>query len=321
MSEGCYLLTGDDSWSKNQYINKIKLEVLGSTSDMMNLIELYDKEVTPDKVIEAVETLPFFKEQKLIILHETGLLKKGKKEDSERFESIVNNLPQYAIIIINDKEVDKRSKLYKLLKKNDTVVEFEFPSELDLCALLLNNTSNSEISISKSTMIYFIQKMPQDINYILGEWDKLISYVDGNEITQKAVDEICVFSLEIRVFELVKKIVEGKSTEALSIYHRMLQSKESPIGILVLVARQYRMIYKVKYLVVNGKSQRDIAAGLKLPGFVVKEMIDKSNNYSFVEIEKVLERCMIADENIKKGKLGQNEAVELLIMQCIVKKG
>lgn len=319
MKEGCYLLTGDNDWSKIQYINKVKTEVLGNINDMMNLVELYDKEITSDKVKDAVDTLPFFADKKLIILHQTGLFKPGKKDETERFEKIVAELPDYIVIIISDNEIDKRNRLYKLLKKNDTVIEFEFPNEISLCSLLENHMGSYSRSIKKEVMLYFIQKMPQDINYILSEWNKLISYIGDNEITIQTIDEICVFSLEMRVFELVKKIVDGKTTEALSIYHRMLQSKESPIGILVLVARQYRMIYKVKYLLANGKGQRDISAKLKLPGFVAKEMMDKSNKYSFLELEEILEQCKITDQNIKSGKLVQNQAVELLIMQCITK--
>lgn len=55
------------------------------------------------------------------------------------------------------------------------------------------------------TLRYFIQKMPQDMAYLLGEWEKLISYVQDGVITKEAINEICIFSLETRVFEMVKK--------------------------------------------------------------------------------------------------------------------
>ena len=319
MNEGCYLLTGEDNWSKSQYINKVKINILGNNTDMMNLIELYDKEVNIDRIIEAVDTLPFFADKKLIILHETGLFKVGKKDETEKFEKIISSIPEYVIIIIDDKDIDKRNKLYKLVNKNHNIIEFTFPSELQIYEMLLEDLKSTVIDIKKEVVMYFIQNMPRDINYILSEWNKLISYAQNNQITKDIIEEVCVFSLEMRVFELVKKIVNGEITEALSIYYRMLQSKESPIGILVLVSRQYRMIYKVKYLIANGKSQRDISAKLKIPGFVTNEMIDKSKKYSFLQLEEILEECMGTDKNIKNGKMNQNEAVELLIIKCLNK--
>ncbi len=315
MNPGCYLLIGDDNWSKNQYIDNVKQEVLDNVNDMMNLLELYDKEVIVETVIEATETLPFFAEKKLIILHETGLFRPGRKDDSEKFEKLLQNLPDYVVIIINDKEVDKRSRLYKLLKKENTTVEFGFPDEQRLCTLLEEKSFG--LTIKRSVLSYFIQNMPQDMNYIFSEWDKLISYANNKDITKVMVDQICVFSLEVRVFELVKKIVDNKSTEALSIYQTMLQSKESPIGILVLVARQYRIMYKAKYLVAKGVDRNTIAGTLKLPAFVAREVSEKVSKYSFEQLERLIEECMITDKDIKTGRRGPNEGVELLIIKCI----
>lgn len=80
MMQGCYLLLGEDSWSKGQYIEKVKKEVIASGNEMMNFYEAQDKEVIVSQVQDAVDTLPFFAEQKLILLKETGLFKTGKKK-------------------------------------------------------------------------------------------------------------------------------------------------------------------------------------------------------------------------------------------------
>lgn len=317
MIQGCYLLLGEDSWSKGQYIQKIKDKVLMNGNDMMNFYEAQDKEIIVSQIQDAVETLPFFAEQKLILLKETGLFKPGKKDETEKFEQLVQQLPDYVVLLIDEKDVDKRSKLFKTIKAKAEVIEFNFPGEAIVAQILKEQCKSHGLKIQEGTLSYFIQKMPEDIAYILGEWNKLISYTEDGVITKEAIDTICIFSLETRVFEMVKKIVSHETNEALEIYSRMIQSKESPIGILVLIARQFRMMYQVKYLLANRSPLKEIAAQVKLPFFVVKEMSEQVKNYGFKQLEDILEACLHTDEMIKLGKMESSQCVEMLIMQCL----
>ena len=87
--EGCYLLVGQDNWSKDNWINQVKKEILNDPNDMMNYLEAKDKEVIVSNIIDFAETLPFFVDKKLIYLKETGLFKAGKKDETEKFESFI----------------------------------------------------------------------------------------------------------------------------------------------------------------------------------------------------------------------------------------
>ena len=203
------------------------------------------------------------------------------------------------------------------MKAKAQIVEFHFPGEEAVYQFLKNACKEKRLSSDEMTLRYFIQKMPEDMAYLLGEWEKLISYVQDGVITKEAINEICIFSLETRVFEMVKKIVNHEGNEALEIYSRMIQSKESPIGILVLIARQFRMMYQVKYLLANRSPLKEISAETKLPFFVVKEMSEQVQHYQFKQLEDILEACLNTDEAIKTGKMESSKCVEMLIMNCL----
>ena len=115
---GCFLLLGQDHWSKSQYIQKVKQEVLTSAQDIMNYYEAQEKDVQVDKLKDVIETLPFFAEYKLVYLKDTGYFKPGRKEESEKFEALINDLPEYIVLLVDEREADKRSKLYKTMKSN-----------------------------------------------------------------------------------------------------------------------------------------------------------------------------------------------------------
>ena len=317
MKSGCYLLLGEDDWSKKQYIDRVKQEVLTPGGEMMNYYEAKEKEVLVSTLEDFSETLPFFAEQKLVLLKDSGLLKPGRKEESEKFEQFLERLPDYIVLLLDEKEADKRSKLYKLLNTKHEVVSFTYPGEETVVKMLLERAKADQVNVDQATLYYLVRNMPEDVAYILGEWEKLIAFVTDGKITKEAIDQICVFSLETRVFELVKRIAAGKSDEALEIYQRMLQSKESPIGILVLIARQFRMMYQVKYLKAKGQDQKQIAAQTKMPYFAVKEMEMQVTNYRFETLEAILETCLETDRALKTGKMEAGRAVEVLILRAL----
>lgn len=315
--EGCYLLVGEDSWSKDKWIHQVKSKILNDPNDMMNYLEVKDKEVVVSNIIDFAETLPFFVDKKLIYLKDTGLFKAGKKEETEKFESFIQKVPDYVIILIDEQEVDKRGKLYKTIKSKHHIEEFDYPGEEAVYKLLAEDCKAKGMNIEQGTMRYFIRNMPENISYILTEWEKLLGYVTGNQIVKEDIDAVCVFSLEQRVFEMVKRIALHQGEIALGIYSRLIQSKESPIGILVLIARQYRMLMQVKYLVAQRKSPKEISSAVKIPFFAVQEMITQAQGYSFKQLEAIVQECLQVDQDIKTGKMEASRRVEILIMHCL----
>lgn len=315
--EGCYLLVGEDSWSKNKWIEKAQKSILSDPNDMMNYLEAKDKEVLVSSIIDFAETLPFFVDKKLIYLKDTGLFKAGKKEETEKFETFIQKLPDYIVLLIDEKEVDKRGKLYKTIKSKHHIEEFNYPGEDAVYNLLSAQAKEKQVTIEQSTLRYFIRNMPENIPYILTEWEKLLGYVENNKVTKEDIDAVCVFSLEQRVFEMVKRIAQHQGEVALGIYGRLIQSKESPIGILVLIARQYRMLMQVKYLLAQRKQPKEIGIALKIPFFAVQEMINQAHGYSFKQLEEIVQECLQVDKDIKTGKMEASQRVEILIMHCL----
>ena len=73
----------------------------------------------------------------------------------------------------------------------------------------------------------------------------------------------------------------------------------------------------MKYLLSNRNPLKEIASQLKLPFFVIKEMGEQVAGYQFKQLEDILEACLHADEDIKKGKMEGSKCIELLIIQCL----
>lgn len=316
--KNCYLLYGEEEWIKNQWLSKIKNQTVGE-DDLMNFNLFEGKDIEVSKIMDTCETMPFFSPYKLVIVKESGLFKTGKKDETQNLLKWLQSLPEYVVLVFLEKEIDKRNGLYKWIHTRYEAIECNCPEENQLISIVTNLAKQKRLDMNPAMIRYFVENMPKSMHYIMGEMEKLAGYCGekNTSVTEESIKAVCIFSLEQRVFELLKEMSRKHTTEALAIYNRLIESKESPIGILVLIARQYRMLLQVKYLLRTNMQSNQIAKTVGVPLFVAKEMVEESKRFSFKQLESILDRCLQSDIAIKTGKMEQVKCIELLMIECI----
>ena len=148
---------------------------------------------------ELAFTYPFFSEKRLLLLDGTGILKTGKDE----FVNIMDNMPETTCILICESEVDKRSKVYKWIKKNGYIGEFlkKNQTEKVLLRWIAALLGKEKKQIRENDAIYFLQKVGDDMFQIKNETDKLIAYVgEKEEITKEDIDAITSGEVQDKIF-------------------------------------------------------------------------------------------------------------------------
>ena len=119
-----YLLYGTESYLKKQYKDKLK-NALAMPDDNMNFTAFEGKNSNPKEIIDLAETLPFFAERRVILIEDSGFFKNSCEDLAEYLLEVA---PATYFIFVEE-EVDKRSKMYKAVKKQGSIVEFVAQSE------------------------------------------------------------------------------------------------------------------------------------------------------------------------------------------------
>lgn len=316
-----YLCYGNEDYMKKQYVDNIKKTIIDPAYEMMN-VEIHDgKGITTDQIIDFAETIPFMSERRLMIIKDSGFLKSGKKEESTKLAAYIDNLPSSVCIVLMESEIDKRMGLYKKINKNHVAIEFKVPSDRELLDWAKREMIKYNIKMSQDVAQYFIRIVPAGMESIINEIQKLAAYKINGNITKEEIDSLCAKSLDVRIFELVKLVGNKDTKGALEIYSNLLQMKESPIGILAMIARQFRMILKIKYMRQQRHDNQSIANRTGYRSFMITECMSQIQHFTFEQLENAIKECLEADENIKTGVMNPELAVELLIIKYSSKKG
>jgi DNA polymerase III, delta subunit len=307
--KGIYVLSGDDEFLKNSYKKRLKSAIVGE--DEMNFAYFEGKGIDADTVIEFANTLPFFSEYRCILIEESLWFKSG----NEKFLNYISTKPDSTKIIFVEKDLDKRSKLYKKVKELGYIAELNHPTNDELMNWTGNIINKSGKNITVSNMNLFIARVGNDMERLKSELDKLLSFtLDKDIIEEEDIVAVTSISLTNRIFELVKSITNNKIQDALDIYEDLVALKEPPIKIMILITRQFNQLLQIKELATAGFSEKDIISSMKLNPYVVKNLMRRARGFDMAMLLSYVKNAIELEEAIKQGNINDKLALEMLML-------
>lgn len=305
-----YLLYGDEAYLRLKYKDSLVKGIIGE--DTMNYSYFEGKDIDINAVIDLAETMPFFADRRLIVIENSGLLKEG----GERLADYLSGMPDYLYIVMSEYETDMRSKLSKVCKNIGTCVEMKPYEGYQMKMWVASKLKKAGKKMTENDIEYLLKTAGSDMTMLNNEIDKLINYAAEREIvTSKDVDLLVTRQIDNNIFDMISAIGNRNQRVALDIYYDMLTLREAPAKILSLIARQYNLLLQTKELISLRETDKVIASKIGVPPFFVKEYTSQARLYSQDELKKAFEKCVIANEDIRIGKLKDVLAVELLIIE------
>ena len=306
-----YLLYGTEDYLKRQYRDKLK-HALVEPDDTMNFSAYEGKDINPKELIDLSETLPFFKEKRMILVENSGFFKNSCDDLAE----YMSQVPESTCFVFVEEEVDKRSKLFKAASRAGSAVEFETPKEDMLIRWILGRIQREGKKITQSVMQLFLSKTGSDMENIDKELEKLICYtLDKTEISAADVEAICTGQTENKIFEMIDAISAKNQKKALDLYYDLLALKEAPMRILFLIASQFQNLLLIKSMSAKGYPAVSIAKTAGMPSFAVQKNLRQAGAFKINQLKEAIEDCGQAEEDVKTGRMADQLAVELLIVK------
>lgn len=306
-----YLIYGEEKYLTMEYENKLKAAVVPKSAELMNSV-FFDGISDTEPVASAVETLPFFSDYRLVVVKGSVLFKTGKKELTDKMTEIVKNIPETTVVIFAGEDVDKRNSLYKAVKKYGYVCEINNLKDNELVKWV---EKQSDGRVKGAVAAYFVQCVGISMEALSAELDKLVVYSGTQAITNETIDNICTKSPEANMFDMMDAIGNKQSDKALDIYNNMLVMKQSPVAVLTMIARQFKMILECKYLMKKNYTKSQIAFELSLRDFMVDKYMKQSNNFSIARLMEATRDCAELDVRFKQGLITDVLGVEMIIIK------
>ncbi len=317
-----YFFYGDEEYNIELEIKKLKKKLLDKNFAAMNFKSVNNPNFAD--LTELLRTQPMMFGNMMIVINcEDYFTKTFEDFQLEEIEkALKNNIESLCIIFCailprnENKKLDSRKKIYKILTKYACVQEFPtikaYKTE-EILNWINKEAKKQELAMEKDASMMLIELVGNNLRDIAKEIEKLkLLAHPKNIVTKKMVKEISIFHEDL--FAFADYLLKGNKSKALYEFKKLLDRKHS----LEVLSALHTMLRK--WITIKSK-----AAGMslfeisKLTGqheFVVKTTLEKMKETPLKDLVKLKQNLIEAEYRVKSGQaLDVIDEIELALLK------
>ena len=305
------LMHGSQKFLVEESLKEIKKRLQSGPKEDLNYQEFQAEKAELSEILSAAETLPFISEKRLIVVKESEKL---KFKDSAALMSYLKNPSATTCLVFVAGKVDKRSALYKGIKDYGKIDEYSRFSRSEYLSWINRKFFEQGKKSSYKVANLILNSAGQDLNKLEQEIEKVSLYLgEQKEVREEDVNLLIEKTAEDRVFDLVDALGRREKAKALEIANRLLKAGESPVFLLNMIIRQFRLLLRTKALLKRSVRGAEMAKTLRVLPFVASKMEDQSRRFTEEEIVRIYELLLEADVSLKTSSRQPHIALDILI--------
>jgi DNA polymerase III subunit delta len=311
-----YLIAGEETYLIEK---KIKDIINEDNEASVSKIDLTNNSL--NFLLEDASMPSLLSDKKIVIGYDAYFLSSDKKSDIDHntdqlLKYLDNPNPDTIVILVVIGKLDERKKIVKDIKNKINYFEFNKLKEHELNEFVYNQFKNQNYNIRKEDVNLFLDRAGTNLQRIDQEIKKLMLYrLEEKTILKEDITELVTKIIEDNIFDLVEAVVNKNKAKIFEIYNELINHKEEPIKIIVMLANQFRLIYQTKVLYSQGYTEKDIASKLNIHPYRIKLAYQKGNRFKEEDLLKYLRSLADLDINIKSGLIDKNISLELFFLQ------
>ena len=317
-----YLLYGEELFLLENILKKIK-NIFGECIKGINYINIDDINIS--ELISDIETPAFGYEKKLLIVRNSGILKKEGKRKNVELSNLREKISSYikenidiindsVVLVIIEEDIDNKQELYKIFDKFGVVCNFEYQKPIQIQKRLKAICNAYHVDIDDSSLKYFIEVCGTNMQELINEIRKLIEYAgNGGKIEKIDIDKLCIKKLETIIFDLTDNLGKKETQRALKVLKNLIANKEPIQKILITLYNHFKKLFITKLAV---KENKDLISSLNLKPnqtFLVNKYKTQANYFSDKELSKILQGLRDLDYNSKNGLIDLQVGLEAIL--------
>ena len=342
-----YLFLDADDYLFSRRLSELKAAMGDPEMADLNVTELAGSRTDVADILYHAGTMPFLAERRLVVVRDflSQLDKRmaaSKGTDSAahteaaRLIADMADLPSTNDLVFVDSGVDKRRQLWKgfsgekgatpglaelIASKRVVAEEMGTPDPRQLSGWIIRTARDEGIAIDGQAVQLLANFVGPNLRQLANELQKLSLYANGRSISAGDVKLMVSDSSEGLIWDLTDALSQRDGRKAMRSLHDLRRGDANPFYLLTMMARQYRILVKVKDAMGRGGSnENEIAREVKESPYPVKKAMQQCRGYRMEKWEAILERFLQADMAMKTGADAETE-IEVLVAELTQLRG
>ena len=316
-----YFLHGEEPFYIDQIVKAATTSVLDESERDFNQTVVYAKDTPPIDVLDSATRLPMMSERTLVVVREAQEYKKASQW--EVFEKYFESPSPTTVLIFAHKykKFDKRSRIYKILKKDAVLFESDGVKDYQLGKWIGDYIKTKDYQITDKATALLADFLGNDLSRISNELEKLFLLVaPGEQINEKHIEKNIGISKDYNVFELVNAVLEKNPVKANKIVRYFGQNPKAT-HITIVLANLHTLFSRLfKAHFAGTDDPRKLASILKIHPYPAKELLLNKRKHPARTISKnfsLLREYDLLAKGVNNSSTPENELLKELIFKLL----
>ena len=320
------LFTGTDQ-GQFEVMKSQVLKQIGYDSADLNFAYFDMKEVVYKDVELELVSLPFFADEKIVILDHFVDITTAKKrfltdDELKSFEEYLDNPSATTkLLIFAEGKLDSKRRLVKLLKRDAKVFDAVEAKEQELRQYFQKWSQKQGLQFVGQSFENLLVKSGFQFSEIQKNLLFLQSYKADSVIEEEDIVNAIPKTLQDNIFDLTQFILTKKMDQARDLVRDLTLQGEDEIKLIAVMLGQFRTFTQVKILAESGQTESQIASSLG--GFLgrnpnpyqIKFALRDSRGLSLSFLKQAISYLIETDYQIKTGLYEKSFLFEKALLQ------
>ncbi|WP_405382452.1 DNA polymerase III subunit delta [Phascolarctobacterium sp.] len=286
-------------------------------------ITVFEKDTDLRQLAAVINTYPFFCGKSLVLLKDdkiwTRQESESKKQQLDKLAEILGDVPDYCTVFISAPKLDKRTKLFKQLKKQGLVCECLSIKSYELGTWLEEQASKYDARWERDAIgvvleyLAPVEKAP--LQLLQQEIAKLAVYAGERKTwTKNDVEEIFAALPEVSGFAITNSLADHDLAETLLLLAVERKKGTNILPVCALIMFKLRQMLQFMELRRQGYDQKGIAAELKLHPYVARKMQGQCRQFTEETLQQALLAISAMNTDIRKGGRDYARLEEIMVL-------
>jgi len=345
-----YLLHGPDELLRSERLDALRAALGAPELAELSTTWLDGRKTSMAEVRHHCDVMPFLTARRLVVV--SGLLAQlrrrqqaGKKKgnaaaedetgkgatradaDRDALLAYLAELPETTdLALVEAESVPRNERSFKEVARlaeagRAEIVPCEAPEERDLPEWVLRRARQKGGVIEREAAFDLATSIGRNLRLLDSELDKLITYRSGaGPIRREDVRLLTPYTQEANIFDMVDAIGQQNGPKAVRLLRELVRDGAAPLYLLSMIVRQFRILVQVADQMSLGRGKDEIAKAIGLHPFPTQKAMEQCRHWRMHDLEQAYDQLLGADLAIKTGKLPDDLALDLLVIELSQRK-
>ncbi len=308
-----YVLQGTERLLIERAADAVRAAVDSSGAPGFN-VDLFDgKGLDAATVIAAAQTLPMMADRRLVLVRHTDAMTPTEQANLAPY---IDDPSETTCLVLTADKLDGRAKLVKAAKKRGAFVEAKPLRGRELREFIRSEASGRDHAIAPQAVETLLDAVGEDLGAIDDALERLSLFVGpGQRIDADAVLK-CVTRIRVEsIWSLVDAIGLRDTRQGVAAAQSLLDDREPPLRLLAMVARQLRIVARMREALSEGLRPQEAAKRAGAPPFKARDLTESARRFTAESLGRAFAVIAETDRALKGSKRPPDVVLQSAVLE------